>query len=55
MSPQDPNIYKRLLERDYWRICQLATTAEHKERIYKTSKAWSDGSRLALLRSASYL
>ncbi|MCG2607845.1 AlpA family phage regulatory protein [Acinetobacter sp. SM34] len=36
MSPQDPNIYKRLLEREYWRICQLATTAEHKERIYKT-------------------
>ena len=36
MSSPDPNIYKRLLERDYWRICQLATTAEHKARIYKT-------------------
>lgn len=36
MSPQDPNIYKRLLEREYWRISELATTAEHKERIYKT-------------------
>lgn len=36
MSPQDPSIYKRLRERDYWRICQLATTAEHKERIYRT-------------------
>lgn len=35
MSSPDPNIYKRLLERDYWRICQLATTAEHKARIYK--------------------
>lgn len=36
MSPQDPNIYKRLLEREYWRISQLATTAEHKERTYTT-------------------
>lgn len=36
MSPQDSNLHKRLLERDYWRICQLATTAEHKARVYKT-------------------
>lgn len=36
MSSLNPNIYKRLLERDYWRMCQLATTAEHKARIYKT-------------------
>lgn len=36
MSPKDSKVYKRLLERDYWRICQLATTAEHKERTYKT-------------------
>ena len=36
MSPQNPNIYNRLLKREYWRISELATTAEHKERIYKT-------------------
>lgn len=36
MSPQNPNIYNRLLMREYWRISELATTAEHKERIYKT-------------------
>ncbi|ENU71031.1 AlpA family transcriptional regulator [Acinetobacter baumannii] len=36
MSPPNQNTYKRLLECEYWRICQLATTAEHKERIYKT-------------------
>ncbi|TCB48526.1 AlpA family phage regulatory protein [Acinetobacter sp. ANC 4779] len=36
MSPSDPKIYKCLLKREYWRICQLATTAEHKARIYKT-------------------
>lgn len=36
MSSLNPNIYRRLLERDYWRMCQLATTSEHKARIYKT-------------------
>lgn len=38
MLLKNEHLYRRLLERDYWRICQLATNAEHKERIYKTSK-----------------
>lgn len=36
MSQVDQNINRRLLKREYWRISELATTAEHKERIYKT-------------------
>lgn len=36
MSPQDSNIYSRLLKRDFWRISELATTAQHKARNYTT-------------------
>jgi predicted DNA-binding transcriptional regulator AlpA len=36
MSIQPFSLTSRLLQREYWRISELATTAEHKERIYKT-------------------
>ncbi|MBS5989981.1 Predicted transcriptional regulator [Acinetobacter baumannii] len=36
MSQVDQNINRRLLNREYWRISDLASTAEHKERTYRT-------------------
>lgn len=36
MSVQIEQTNRRLLQREFWRIAELATTAEYKARIYKT-------------------
>lgn len=36
MSVQIQQTNRRLLQREFWRISELATTAEHRARIYKT-------------------
>ncbi|MFW1993414.1 MULTISPECIES: helix-turn-helix transcriptional regulator [Acinetobacter] len=35
MTVQIQNTNRRLLQREFWRISELATSAEHKTRIYK--------------------
>lgn len=36
MLVQIHQTYRRLLQREFWRISELATTGAHKARIYKT-------------------
>ncbi|MCX0332464.1 helix-turn-helix transcriptional regulator [Acinetobacter radioresistens] len=36
MLVQNQHIYRRLLERELWKISELASTAERHSRIYKT-------------------
>lgn len=50
MTIQIQHTNRRLLQREFWRISELATTAEHKTRIYRTK----DGStRIIKARPAS--
>lgn len=38
MSAYRSSLNNRLLQREYWRISDLATTSEHKERTYQTKQ-----------------
>lgn len=51
MSFQNQPINTLLLQREFWRISELATTAEHKSRIYKSK----DGTTRTIKARPSYL